>query len=901
MFGKKWNVATTDELIMYFGTNETTGLRVDSIPSLLDQYGKNQLSTKEQRTWVHTCVAHFKNPLVFILLLAGIATLFLNEYIDAVVIFIALIINVSIGTIQEERAGKAFEKLNASQTTSANVIRDGRRYQIPSVELIPGDIVIIEAGGSVPADLRLIETKDLSINESALTGEWVSVEKRAERQEDEAAITEQFNMAWMSTLIVEGHGKGVVVSTGNQTEMGKIAEHLKHVDTRMTPVQQSIRNIASFLIYFIGVAIVIIFALGILRGETFGEMLLIAIALSGAAIPQGLPAAVTAVLALGMEKILKKGGLVRSLLAAETLGSTTIILTDKTGTLTQAKMKVVDVHTLGSKTETVRELIPDERFLLQSSVLASDAYVEEKKDDEGGLVIQGRPVEKAILLAGLESGLSQDDLKTMYEPLDFLNFSSDRRYGAALTSVPRLKANRLHMSGSPEHLLDASSHVYQGAKELLMTAERRQAFDAFRKRKSEEGMRMIGIAYRNVTWDKIPLCEEDHPGNKAAKKLLEGKVVFLGFIMLSDPVREDVPNSIDEIKKAGVRVIMATGDSPVTGVAIAKQAGIFKTGDRTLSGTDVEHMSDEEILTALSTTSVFARVLPAQKLRIARILKNSGEVVAMTGDGINDAPALQSADIGVAVGSGTEVAKEASDMILIDNSFSIIVEAIRIGRGITANLKKIVAYLVSTSFSGIAIIGGALILGLPLPILPTQLLWANIVEEGLMSFAFAFEPGDKSVMQQNPRSKEAKQVLTSNLRNLILLISATTGLFLIGLYVVLLRSDYAIEEVRTMMFVALTLDSLFFAFSLKDLKQPLWRIPIWNNRYLLVALTGSVILLVAALTFPPLQFLLSTTSLSGTAILLLVFVGLFNLVVIEVMKYVFFGSRAHSDTIVGWR
>jgi len=902
MLGKSWNTSETEGVLSYFGTDKKSGLKTEAIPSLLKQYGKNALSESEEHSWIHICLAQFKNPLVFILLLAGIATLFLKEYVDAIVIFIALIINVSIGTIQEERAGRAFEKLKNSQDEFANVIRDGRRFQINAEELVPGDLVVIEAGGSVPADVRLIETKDFSVNEAALTGEWVSVEKRAEDQTEEVALTEQFNMAWKGTLVVEGHATGVVVETGNNTEMGKIAEHLKTVDTRLTPLQQSIRQIATFLIYFIGLAIVVIFALGILRGETFGEMLLIAIALSVAAIPQGLPAAVTAVLALGMEKILKKGGLVRSLLAAETLGSTTIILTDKTGTLTEAKMKVVDVHTLGSKTETVRELTADERMLLQTAVIASDAYVEQKAEEgEEGLVIHGRPVEKAILIAGLESGLSQDDLKQSYEQLDFLNFSSERRYGASLNSVPRQKANRLYMSGSPEHLLEASSHVYQGAKEVALSPAKREALEKFREKKSAEGMRLIGIAYRNVSWDKIPLCEEDHPGDKKAKRLLEEKVVFIGYLLLSDPVREDVVKSIDEVKKAGVRVIMATGDSPVTGTAIAKEAGIFKQGDRALIGTDIENMSDEELIGVMSTTSVFARVLPTQKLRIARALKNNGEIVAMTGDGINDAPALQSADIGVAVGSGTEVAKEASDLILINNSFSIIVEAIRIGRGITNNLKKIVAYLVSTSFSGIAIIGASLALGLPLPVLPTQILWANIVEEGLMSFAFAFEPGDKGVMKQDPRAEEVKRVLTGRLQNLILIISVTTGLFLIGLYIILLRSGLPIEEIRTMMFVALTLDSLFFAFSLKDLKRPLWRISLWNNRYLLVALTASVALLIAALTFAPLQFLLSTVPLSGLQLGLLALVGVFNLIVIEVMKYLFFGYRAADDKILSWR
>jgi Ca2+-transporting ATPase len=675
----------------------------------------------------------------------------------------------------------------------------------------------------------------------------------------------------------------VVVATGTKTQIGAIALSLGTIDEQVTPLQKNIQHVARFLSYVVAIALCVIFVLGLTRGEPLIEMLLIAVAVAVATIPSGLPAAVTVVLAIGMEAILRRGGLVRNLLAAETLGATTVILTDKTGTLTEAHMKLTGLYSYQGILEKREDPYADNHFLLELAVLESDAFIEEGEDAPAKLTVHGRPIEKAVAVAGLEAGLAQDALFTEYPRIDYLQFTSERRFGASLHKNPKKKTNRLVIAGEPEKLLAASAYIRHNNK-------REKATDHIKKRMLErfeelagQGKRIIAIAYRDASFSDIP--EDGEVGADAILKNL----VFAGFVGLEDPIRTDVGDAITEVKGASAQVIMLTGDNPETAHYIAQTVGITTSGDElVIRGSEIDEWDDAELYTKLQATRVIARATPAHKLRIARVLKNNGEVVAMTGDGINDAPALRAASIGVAVGSGTEVAKEASDLVLIDNSFSIIVAAIAEGRRIIDNLKKIVAYLLSTSFSEIFVIGGALLGGLPLPLVPAQILWANIVEEGLMSFSFAFEGRDPNAMKRNPRSAAAKNILTKELRFLIMLVSAVTGTLLIVLYYVLHHMGMPIDELRTVMFVALSLDAIFFTFSLKSLDTPIWRINLFSNRYLLVALTGSILLLLLALMWQPLSNLLSLTTLTVTDKLLLVGIGLVNLFTIECMKWFFF-------------
>ena len=888
---KAWESMSTDEVRRLLAVDFENGLTLEEVDRRLALYGKNVLIGSKETGIFAKVLLQFKSSLSYILIGAGMVTLLLEEYIDSLVIFIAVIINVIIGTLQEERASKAFQKLNTSQERHALVFREGKKLNILAENLVPGDIVALQGGYLIPADIRIVEEKDLKVNEAALTGEWLAVSKSKDQIALHAPLAEQTNMLWMGTLIESGHGRGVVVATGEKTEIGKIALSLQTISEQTTPLQKNIKNITRFLTYVVVIALACILFIGFIQQRDLLDMLLVAIATAVATVPSGLPAAVTVVLAVGMESILKRGGLVRNLLAAETLGATTVILTDKTGTLTEARMKLASLHSYSGIRDHREGPDDDNKFLLEQATLMSDAFIEETTDASAQLVVHGRPIEKAVVLSALEAGISQEKVLETYPRLDYLQFTSTRRFGASLHKNPAKKTNRLILSGEPEKLLEASQYIRVDGKRVKVTPhERKRLSDVLRER-TLEGKRLICLAYRDVSIDSIPEETTD------AQNLLDG-IVFAGFIAFEDPIRTDVAKAIAEVKEAGAQVIMLTGDNPETAHYIAQQVGITQPGDElVIRGDEIEELDDAGLYTKLQRVRVIARATPAHKLRIAQVLKSSGEVVAMTGDGINDAPALRAASIGVAVGSGTEVAKEASDLVLIDNSFSIIVSAIEEGRRIIDNLKKIIAYLLSTSFSEIFVIGGALAIGGPLPLVPTQILWANIVEEGLMSFSFAFEGRDPHAMKRDPRSAASKNILTKELRKLIILVSLTTGLLLVGLYYWLNSIGLPEEEMRTVMFVALSLDAIFFSFSLKSLDTPVWKINVFSNKYLLFALLTSISLLLLALTWNPLMTLLSITPLTSFEKLLLVGVGIMNLATIELMKFFLF-ERDFQKTLV---
>ncbi len=886
-----WYRLPLTDVLHTLGVNPTEGLPLTEAEKRFSKHGPNTFAGSTAHSLLRTVFTQFKNPLVFVLLGAALATLILHEYIDLIVIIAALLINVIIGTLQEERAYGAFKKLKDSQEKEAHVMRAGKRHIVSAEGLVPGDICIIETGMYIPADMRLIAVTDFAVNESALTGEWMEVVKEVKDIPEECPITSRDNMAWMGTLAVSGNAVGVVVHTAEDTQIGRIAAELGEATEHATPLQKNIKRLAIQLTFAIFVALLFIVAIGLFRGESWGDMLLVAIAIAVAAMPEGLPAAVTVVLALGMENILKKKGLVRNLLAAETLGSTTTILTDKTGTLTQADMRIASIitpHTLqqesGDTPETPSAHVSgntDEKDVLAMAMLTSDAFVEGYDDTVGKWTVHGRPVERAIMLAGVESGEQPDILTARYPKRDTIPFESERKYAATLHTLSKGK-RRVYVTGAPEVLLEDATHVYREGKKKRMGKALRAMLAERQESESAKGLRLIGVAYRDVDWDTFPKEAFSDPAF-----LLE-ETVFAGFLIIHDPVREDVAASIKEARAAGARVIMLTGDNENTARRIGIEVGITNMSRKALTGSDIAELTDAELRVALKNTDVFARVLPDQKMRIARLMREDGEVVAMTGDGINDAPALRRADIGVALGSGTEVAKEASDLILLNNSFTTIVHAIREGRRILDNMRKIIAYLLSTGFSEIIVVGAALFVGLPVPILPTQILWTNIVGEGFMNFAFAFEPAESGIMRKNPRSQERKKIIIPNIRTLIIILSSVTGVFLIALYLLLYISDFPIERIRTIMFTALSVGTILFSFSLKNLYTPLWHIDFRNNPYLLLALFASFGTLILALTVPFLQTLLSLVPLSPLDILFAIIIGMLNIICIESVKYFVF-------------
>lgn len=884
----KWYQLSVGEIVKKLNTNIKDGLTNDKVRVRNNKYGKNIIVGNKKDTIFDKILNQVKSPLVFILLIAGVGAFFLGERVDATVIFLAVLINVAIGVFQENRASLAFEKLVESQEKYATVTRRGKKISIKSEELVVGDIVHVSAGMYIPADIRIIKENNLSVNESALTGEWVNVSKTASTIKKDEPITGQTNMLWMGTLVSVGVADGIVVEISGDTQIGKVAKNLLYEEDARTPLQKSIKKIAGFLAKFTLATVLLILLIGVFRGESFSDMLLVSIALAVAVMPEGMPVALTVVLALGMEAILKKGGLVRNLLAAETLGSTTVILTDKTGTLTYADMRVRGIITPSSVWETGKKenlIEVDKISLLKMAILTSDAFVEGNESLKSKLIIRGRPVEKAIILAGLDIGIYKEELLKDYREVNFFPFESSRRFVASLNETKKSTTNRLNLSGAPEMLLENASFYMSEGKKIKLSDKKRVELFAIQKKEGEKGMRLIGVAYKDVKASQIfGKSSED-------TKEMIASTVFAGFIVLHDPIREDVRDSIFIVKEAGARVIMLTGDNQETATKIAVEAGIKKKSSIVLTGSDIEKYTDEELLASLDITDVFARVLPEQKLRIARVLKANGEVVAMTGDGINDAPALRSANIGISLGSGTEVAKEASDVVLINNSFSIIVDAIEEGRRILDNLKKIVVYLLSTGFSEIFVVTSALLAGAQLPLLPVQILWVNILQEGFMNFAYAFEPKETGIMERDPKNTAMKNLLTPNLKKLIFLIAMITGIFLVGLYFYLLNINMPIDRIRTFMFIALSVSSIFFALSIKNLHKPIWEINIFSNKYLLYSLSLSFFMLIISLTFSPLQKLLSLTTPSLAEFILVVALGIFNIIVIEAVKYIIFRRK----------
>jgi Ca2+-transporting ATPase len=574
-------------------------------------------------------------------------------------------------------------------------------------------------------------------------------------------------------------------------------------------------------------------------------------------------------------------------------------LTDKTGTLTKADMRVARVITLGTIQLTKahkenpfleHEVHGDERDVLEFAALASDAYIEHSETKRAGepqdTIVHGRPVERAVVFAALESGLDQTELLTNYPRLSFIPFSSQARVAFSLNHVRGLKHNRLYVTGAPEFLLGCAQQVYLEGKVHEMTKEIQEYFTQSLSAQAKKGMRLIAIAYKDTTMQSIT---EDMRAKTDA--LLSG-IVFAGFIALDDPLRPDVIESIRIAKHAGARVIMVTGDNPLTAQTIATATGIWKEGDHILSGDDVARADDQALSKLLRHTTVCARMLPEHKLRLVRLLASEGEIVAMTGDGINDAPALRAANIGIALASGAEVAKEASDIILLNNSFTVIVAAIEEGRRAIDNLRKIITYLLSTSFSEIFLVGGTLIMGLPLPLLPVQILWTNMLSEGFMNFAFAFEPKENDVMERDPKYSGAGMMFSSSLIRFILGTGLVSGLLLLGGYWLSLAQGFSYEDARTLTFVALTLSSTLIAFSLKDLRSSIFEVTLWSNKYLLGALCFASLGLYAALSSSFLRELLQLTEIDpGKAVPILAGIVVGNIVAVEIAKYFLFERR----------
>ncbi len=866
-----WHQHEVSEVLLSLATSEN-GLSSAKAAERLQAYGPNEFAKEQGICWWQKILRELRAPLSLVLLAACGATIFLGEYIDAGVIAVVLTIAVVLALWQEGKSSRAFAALARVQTARATVFRDGLPHEIDASGVVPGDIVELQAGAQVPADMRLLHAKHVTINEAALTGEWQPVVKDTYPVPVGTPLYERLNMAYKGTSVQSGYALGVVVATGENTAVGDIARNLREIRDEKTPLQVDTQDLSVKLLFIIVALIVVVAVTGLWFGQSLHDVLLLAIALSVAAIPEGLPAAVTIVLALGMESLLRRGGLVRSLLAAETLGATSYILTDKTGTLTEAKMHVAGVLTNSAENfdqKTWTKNI-DTQELLATAYCTTDTYIEEVGGEK---ILRGESTERAITRVACTTN---EGLVYLKARIDHLPFDPQNRFAAGLAQTGL--GRRLCVTGAPELLLERATKMMADGESVKISKQARAHWEELLNKYSSAGARLIGVAYRTYHADVL---------SEQPDELLSG-LTLMGVLVLHDPIRSGMREVITAVQRAGASVLLVTGDNAATALSVARAVGIAGEHEGVLTGFDIDELTDGELREVLTHAHVFARILPNQKMRLAGVLQQSGEIVAMTGDGVNDAPALRRANIGIALGSGTQVAKEAADLVLTHDSFATMYAAIEEGRRIAYNIRKIVAYLLSTSFTEMGLILTALIVGGAVPLLPVQILWANIIEEGLMTIAFAFEPGEKGAMRRRPHDLHEEGILSRDMIFFMAMVITVLSVLTISLYLFLRGTSLSIEELRSAMFLSVAVDSLFIAFSFRSLSVPVWRMSLWSNRFFLVALFSSLVLLLGALAFPFTRMLLSYTPLPGSIVLLIVVLCLLGLVLVELSKWLFF-------------
>jgi len=855
-----WHSISWQEAVQKLGSDEKEGLTLREIGIRQKEHGKNQLPREKQLSKLKILLEQFKSPLMYILVAAGVVVLVFKEYTDAIVIFGAVLLNSLVGYFQENKANNSLKNLRSVVRINSEVLREGNEKIIDSSEIVPGDILVLNPGDKVGADARIIKADNLKINEMALTGEWLPAEKKAEILDKKTPLADRDNMVYMGTVIEDGRGEAVVVGTGLKTEIGRVAKLVRETEEEKTPLQRKI----SFLAKIMGIIIIficgLIFLEGVLTGNSFLDMFTVAVAVSVAAIPEGLPVAMTVILALGMQRILKQKGLVRRLSSAETLGSTSIIATDKTGTLTQGKMQVSDIITSSKK---------EDLLALKIAVLCNEAFIENPDDAMDKWIIRGRPTDKALLLAGSQAGINKKKLEMKMEKIVDIPFSSDRKFLAKGFLFNKQKI--LYVAGAPEKILKMSSHIENNEEKKKLSSKKEEEIRIDLENLSARGLRVVAVAYKNI---------------KSDKDLIE-KLVFVGLIALKDPVRKEAKGAIKIVRAAGMKLIIVTGDHKLTAKAIAAEVGLRVKDKNILEGKDMDSLSEEEFKNVFENISIYARVEPEHKMRIVQAWQEKGEVIAMTGDGINDAPALKKADIGVALGSGTEVAKEVSDLVLLSNNFNVIVAAVQEGRGIIDNIRKVITYLLSDSFTETILVGASLFLGLPLPVTAAQILWVNLIEDGLPDIALAFEPKEKDIMKQKPHGHNMP-LLNSEMKVLIFIIGIVTDLMLLGLFFYFFKfTDYSLIHIRTLVFAGLAVDSIFYVFSCRSLRHNIWHVNPFSNKFLVLALLIGITALLSALYFVPLQNVLKTVPLGPFDWGVLICLGVLNILLIEITKWFF--------------
>ena len=841
------------------------GLTTKAAQEALQNYGPNALSEEKKKSMVVVFLEQFKDLLVFILIAAAIISALSGNLESTIVIFAVIILNAILGTVQHFKAEKSLSSLKALSAPSAKVIRNGTKIEIPSSEVVPGDIIFLEAGDLIVADGRVIESYSLQVNESSLTGESESVNKTAEIiDRTEVALGDQINMVFSGSLVTYGRGIVLVTATGMQTEIGKIATLMNQTQQKKTPLQVNLDDFSKKLAMIILGICFIVFTLSIYRKVPVLDSLMFAVALAVAAIPEALSSIVTIVLALGTQKMAKQNAIMKELKAVESLGSISIICSDKTGTLTQNKMttkKVYLNHTLVDG-DTLDYTNPLERLLLQSAVLANDSTNQEGQEI-------GDPTEVALVNLGQKLGLSEISLRKDYPRLSEIPFDSDRKLMSTLHFIDGQYI--LFTKGAFDVLLDRTNTIAttEGIREL--TLEDCNQINAANQSLSENGLRVLAFAYKVLPSEKLLTLED------------ETDYTFLGLISMIDPPREESKAAVADARLAGIKPIMITGDHKVTASAIAREIGILADSDIAVEGTTLDHMTDAELDEKLEHIAVYARVSPENKIRIVDAWQRKGKIVAMTGDGVNDAPALKKADIGIAMGiTGTEVSKDAAAMILTDDNFATIVKAITNGRNVYTNIKNSIKFLLSGNTSGILAVLYTSICALPMPFAPVHLLFINLLTDSLPAIAIGMEEATDDLLHQKPRNPRAS-ILSKDFLVRILVEGSIIGLFTLTAYHIGLTTSPQLAS--TMAFATLCLARLFHGFNCRG-KQSIFKLGFASNKYSLWAFLAGFLFLNAVLFIPGLTYLFEVAPLTLSTTLTIYGLAFMPTVIIQIYKVI---------------
>lgn len=846
--------------------NAAHGLTGEEANKRLEIHGRNVLKPAKRHGWLKILFSQFTDLMIIILIASSIISFTMGENSEGIAILAIILLNGLLGFIQEMRTEKAMEALMSLAAPHARVVRDGVIRDIPAEEVVPGDLIVLEAGNRVPADAVLLEANNLYSDESMLTGESIPVAKiRTDQTNASLTGVTSRNMVYMGSMITNGTGRALVMVTGMETEMGKIAEMMETAGVQDTPLQKKLEKLGEYMVTGCLAICAIVAVLGILRGEPVIQMLLGGISLAVAAVPEGLPAVVTIALAIGVRRMVQKNALIRRLPAVETLGCATVICSDKTGTLTENRMTVVEAYA-GKNPYVMRknnqgrlsaycrgrevhvEKTTGLKLLLKIGMLCGNTRIMESNSD-ADLDIEGDPTEVALVRAAIDTGLDKESVFSAYRRVREIPFDSERKL---MSVICRSQSGELFLfaKGAPEIIMDKCSKIMIADRERDITQDDQDKLRDECAAMTSRALRVMAFAYRTV--QPYQLWRDD----------LESQLVFIGLAGMTDPPRKEAIESVAKCRRAGIKTIMITGDHVKTATSIAKSMDIYRDGDLVVNGREIDQMSDQELEEACRKATVFARVFPKHKMRIVRAIRNNGNIVAMTGDGVNDAPAVKDADIGIAMGkSGTDVTRQAASMILMDDNFSSIVAAVEEGRNIYSNIRKFIRYLLSCNVGEVLTMFLSMIMGLPIPLLPAQVLAVNLATDGLPAIALGMEPGEPDIMERPPRSPD-ESIFSHGLARLIMVRGIFIAISTIASFMIVNTMSKNLAGARTAALVTLVLSQLIHVFECKSEHKSLFELPVFSNKYLIFAVLSSILMLLGIIYLPFLSAIFGTTALA---------------------------------------